>query len=73
MHSLLAVFSRPFQSLRRLAAATAATLVASTICTPLGAQASWVQWTAANGGNDHWYLAVRVPGGIAWSGGFVGL
>lgn len=25
-----------------------------------------VQWKVSDGGNDHWYEAVKVPGGISW-------
>jgi hypothetical protein len=28
--------------------------------------ASWVHWPVSQGGNDHYYMAVHVPGGITW-------
>src|ERR1043166_405011 len=31
-----------------------------------GAFASWVQWTAASGGNNHYYQVVSAPDGIDW-------
>ena len=30
-------------------------------------QAAIYQWPVADGGNDHWYEPVAVPGGIAWT------
>ncbi len=44
-----------------LAAAGAAT------ATTVDAQTGWTQWTAGAGANNHWYLAVYVPGGISWA------
>lgn len=32
-----------------------------------GAQTGWTQWTTGSGANNHWYLAVYVPGGINWA------
>ncbi|MCU0867478.1 MAG: hypothetical protein MUC36_27160 [Planctomycetes bacterium] len=31
------------------------------------AQIGWTQWTSGTGANNHWYLAVYVPGGINWN------
>ena len=37
-------------------------------CFWVSAVAAPVQWTSANGGNDHWYEAIHVPDpGISWS------
>lgn len=30
------------------------------------AEAGWVQWPVAEGGNGHWYNAVNTPDGITW-------
>lgn len=30
------------------------------------ARADWVQWPSSQGGNDHFYNAVLVPGGLTW-------
>jgi hypothetical protein len=35
--------------------------------TPIAAQTGWTQWTTGAGANNHWYLAVYVPGGINWA------
>ncbi|NOY69715.1 MAG: DUF5011 domain-containing protein, partial [Deltaproteobacteria bacterium] len=34
--------------------------------TPLPTPAQAMQWPAASGGNDHWYMAVLIPEGITW-------
>lgn len=51
---------------RRLAAACLATLALAASTDTLRAQ-SWTQWPISSGGNGHWYLAVRCPGGIRWA------
>ncbi len=56
---------------QRLWAAAAATLVV--FCGGAVASAEWVQWTAASGGNGHWYQVVLAPNvvgpgmGISWT------
>lgn len=41
--------------------------LALTLAFPQVAEAEPVQWPSASGGNDHWYEAVRVEGGVSWS------
>ena len=38
-----------------------------TIAADTTAQTGWTQWTSGTGANNHWYLAVYVPGGINWN------
>jgi hypothetical protein len=44
-------------------------MVIASILLSMSPDFSWaapVQWPAASGGNNHWYEAVYVPGGISW-------
>lgn len=67
----LAVPSVAFWSMRnrdtflRSLALSLGLLVTSAGTTP--AQTGWTQWTTGTGANNHWYLAVFVPGGINWN------
>jgi hypothetical protein len=36
------------------------------------ARADWIQWPSSQGGNDHFYNAVSVPGGLTWQEARVG-
>lgn len=45
----------------------AGSLLALLAAAPLNAQTGWTQWTSGTGANNHWYLAVYVPGGIDWA------
>lgn len=51
---------------RRFAAACLTVLALAASTDTLRAQ-SWTQWPTSSGGNGHWYLAVRCPGGIRWA------
>jgi len=42
-------------------------LLAFLIVCPNVSKATPVQWTIGEGGNDHWYEAICVPGGISWT------
>lgn len=33
---------------------------------PAVARADWIQWSSSQGGNDHFYNAIVVPGGLPW-------
>jgi len=56
----------PGRSLRR-ALGLLLPLLAITAATPAPAQTGWTQWTTGTGANNHWYLAVYVPGRINWA------
>lgn len=54
--------------MRRLLGRSLVLLVAVLVLlTPSSSSAAPIQWTSVSGGNDHWYEAILVPGGIDWT------